>query len=68
MSWFDRVSALVDEHSWISVEISEEIQCRQLSAMYSFVRGMPLLTIGGYRSRSNAAVLAPSRKRKIEQL
>ncbi len=68
VSWFERVMILADEHSWISDETSEEFQCRQLSAMYNFVRGMPLLTIDGYRSRNSTAVLAPSRKRKIEQL
>jgi len=68
VSWFGRVWNLADEHSWISDESAEEIQSRQLSTMYNFVRGMPLLTIDGYRSRHNAAVLAPSRKRKIEQL
>ena len=68
LSWFERVVTLVDDHGWISDESTEEIQSRQLSTMYNFVRGMPLLTIDGYRSRNNAAVLANSRKRKIEHL
>ncbi len=70
VSWFEKVRTLMNvyDHSWISDESAEEIQSRQLSAMYNFVRGMPLLAIGGYRSRNNAALLAPSRKRKIEQL
>lgn len=69
VSWFDRVRNLVDDHKWISDESMEEIQSRQLSVMYNFVRGMPLVAIDGYRSRNNnTAVLAPSRKRKIEQL
>jgi Ran GTPase-activating protein (RanGAP) involved in mRNA processing and transport len=70
ISWFDRVRTLVDvdDHKWISDESAEEIQSRQLSTMHNFIRGMPLLAIDGYRSRNNAAVLAPSRKRKIEQL
>ena len=68
VSWFERVRTLADDNSWILDETPEEFQCRQLSTMYNFVRGMPLLTIDGYRSRNNAAVLAPSRKRKIEQI
>ncbi len=72
VSWFERVMILADDHShsWILDETLEEFQSRQLSTMYNFVRGMPLLAIDGYRSRNNTAVLAPSssRKRKIEQL
>ena len=70
MSWFERVRTLVnvDGHKWISDESAEEIQCRQLSAMYNFVRGIPLGAIDGYRSRYNTATLSQTRKRKIEQL
>jgi hypothetical protein len=68
VSWFERVRILVDEHSWISDESTEEIQSRQLSAMYNFVRGMPLVAIDGYRSRNNGATLAQMRKRKVDQL
>ena len=68
VSWFERVMILADEHSWISDETSEAFQDRQLSTMYNFVRGMPLVAVDGYRSRNNTAVLAPSRKRKIEEL
>jgi hypothetical protein len=68
MSWFERVRILVDDHSWISDESAEEIQSRQLSTMYNFIRGMPLLAIDGYRSRNNSATLAQMRKRKVDQL
>ena len=70
VSWFGRVWNLADEHSWISDESAEEIQSRQLSTMYNFVRGMPLLTIGGYHSRNNGASLAQTqtRKRNVDQL
>jgi Ran GTPase-activating protein (RanGAP) involved in mRNA processing and transport len=68
VSWFERVRILVDEHSWISDESAEVFQSRQLSAMYNFVRGMPLVAIDGYRSRNNAATLAQMRKRKVDQL
>jgi hypothetical protein len=37
----------------ISVESEEEIEKRQLSTMYNFVRGMPLVAIDGYRSYSS---------------
>ncbi|KAL7459132.1 hypothetical protein ACHAWC_010847 [Mediolabrus comicus] len=67
ISWFERVRTLVDENSWMSDGSVQNFQSRKLSAMYNFVRGMPLLAIDGYCSR-NVAVLAPSRKRKIEQL
>jgi Ran GTPase-activating protein (RanGAP) involved in mRNA processing and transport len=68
VSWFERVGILVDEHSWISDESAEEIQSRQLSTMYNFVRGMPLVAIDSYRSRNSAATLAQTRKRKVDQL
>jgi hypothetical protein len=68
VSWFERVRILVDEHSWISDESAEEIQSRQLSTMYNFVRGMPLVAIDGYRSHNNGATLAQTRKRKVDQL
>ncbi len=84
VSWFDRVRTLADvddhswildetsedqcRHNWISDETSQAFQSRQLSSMYNFVRGMPLMTIGGYRSRNNATTLAQTKKRKIEHL
>jgi hypothetical protein len=46
LSWFERARGM-------SVKSEEDIQKRQLSTMYNFVRGMPDETIGGYRSYSS---------------
>ncbi len=67
MSWFVRVRGISQELEnaprydtgmaerirKISVESEEEIEKRQLSTMYNFVRGMPLVAIDGYRSYSS---------------
>ena len=46
LSWFERARGM-------SAESEEEIQKRQLSTMYNFVRGMPLEAIDGYRRYSS---------------
>jgi hypothetical protein len=68
MSWFERVSALVDDHKVFEESAGGEIQSRELSTLYTFIRGMPLVTIEGYRSHNSSAMPAHSRKRKINQL
>ena len=70
MSWFERVSTQQAEISesarfrGILVESvsTEEIQKRQLSTMYKFVRSMPLEAINGYRHYSS------HKKRKFDLL
>ena len=58
MSWFERVARQQAETSesarfrGILVESKEEIEKRQLSTMYNFVRGMPLEAIDGCRRYS----------------
>jgi hypothetical protein len=60
MSWFERVSRQQAERSEsarfrgiVESVSAEEIQNRQLSTMYNFVRGMPDEAIDGYRSYSS---------------
>jgi Ran GTPase-activating protein (RanGAP) involved in mRNA processing and transport len=68
VSWFDRVSALVDDKSWVEIakivyESNQWIEGRKLLTMYKFVRGLPLLVVDGYSSSKTAV----SRKRKFDQ-
>jgi hypothetical protein len=42
-------------------------QCRQLSALYKFVRGMPQLSVDGYRGKKTKDIQPKSKKRKLEQ-
>jgi len=48
-------------------ESTEVFQCRQLSALYKFVRGMPQLAIDGYRGKKMKDVQSKSKKRKFDQ-
>ncbi|KAL7455389.1 hypothetical protein ACHAWC_009216 [Mediolabrus comicus] len=72
VSWFERVSALMDDKSWFELAMTPEFshksmycfeERRKLSTMYKFVRGLPLLVVDGYSSSKNAV----SRKRKFDQ-
>eukprot|EP00985_Skeletonema_marinoi_P014345 scaffold7266_cov121-Skeletonema_marinoi.AAC.7 len=45
-------------------ESTEVFQCRQLSALYKFVRGMPQLAVDGYRGQKMTD--AQSKKRKFD--
>ena len=46
-------------------ESTDVFKNRQLSAVYKFVRGMPLLAANGYRKQEGADV--QSKKRKLDQ-
>eukprot|EP00984_Skeletonema_dohrnii_P001039 scaffold328_cov95-Skeletonema_dohrnii-CCMP3373.AAC.4 len=48
-------------------ESTGTFQCRQLSALYKFVRGMPQLAIDGYRGKKMKDVQSKSKKRKFDQ-
>eukprot|EP00985_Skeletonema_marinoi_P014347 scaffold7266_cov121-Skeletonema_marinoi.AAC.9 len=47
-------------------ESTGTFQCRQLSALYKFVRGMPLLTVDGYRGKEMKEIESKSKKRKFD--
>ena len=52
-------------------ESSDTFQHRQLSAIYKFIRGMPLLAVNGYRSQrkmKDTQVQSKSKKRTIDQI
>jgi len=71
--WFEKVKMdyceNVDESSDCENvdESSESIECRQLSAMYKFVRGMPQLAVNGYRQQKMTGIELKSKKRKFDQ-
>eukprot|EP00984_Skeletonema_dohrnii_P011454 scaffold4580_cov73-Skeletonema_dohrnii-CCMP3373.AAC.5 len=48
-------------------ESTEVFQCRQLSALYKFVRGMPQLAVDGYRGKEMKDIEPKSKKRKLDQ-
>eukprot|EP00984_Skeletonema_dohrnii_P013956 scaffold5839_cov103-Skeletonema_dohrnii-CCMP3373.AAC.6 len=48
-------------------ESTEVFQCRQLSALYKFVRGMPQLAVDGYRGKKMKDIESKSKKRKFDQ-
>ncbi len=49
-------------------ESTWSIECRQLSAVYKFVRGIPLLTVEGYRSQKMTDSGLKSKKRKFDHM
>jgi len=48
-------------------ESTEVFQCRQLSAVYKFVRGMPQLAVDGCRGKNMKDIQSKSKKRKFDQ-
>jgi hypothetical protein len=47
-------------------EAEESFQCRELSMVYKFVRGMPLLTVDGYHGKKMKDVQPKTKKRKFD--
>lgn len=47
--------------------LTESIECRQLSAMYTFIRGMPQLAVYGYRSQNMNDIESNPKKRKLDR-
>jgi len=46
---------------------TEVFQCRQLSALYKFVHGMPQLAVDGYRGKKMKDIQSMSKKRKLDE-
>jgi hypothetical protein len=73
VSWFERVSALVDDKSWNEILMTPEFvhesmykfEGRKFSTIYKFVHGLPLLVVDGYNGYSSSKTV--SRKRKFDQ-
>ena len=67
VKWFEKAKSYLDETN----ESTESFKCRQLSAVYRFIRGMPLLAADGYRRQNVKDVQLQlelkSKKRKLEQ-
>ena len=67
VEWFEDAKSYHDEVN----ESSEVFQCRQLSAVYRFIRGMPLVAANGFRSQKMKDVRLQlelkSKKRKLDQ-
>ena len=61
VTWFEKAKP----HLGNVNESAGTFQCRQLSAVYKFVRGMPLLTVAGYRGQKMTD--AQLKKRKFDQ-
>ena len=53
-------------NTYESTESTEYFQCRQLSAVYKFVRGMPQLVVDGYRRQKTKDVQSDAKKRKFD--
>ena len=63
--WFEKAKSYLDEVN----ESSESFQRRQFSAVYKFIRGMPLLAVNSYRSQKKEVQLqSKSKKRTIDQI
>ena len=58
VAWFEKAKP----HRFKLSEPTEVFKNRQLSAVYKFIRGMPLLAVNGYRSQK-----MKSKKRKLDQ-
>ena len=61
VNWFQEARIHQD------VESAEVFQCRELSAVYKFVRGLPLLTVDCYRNQKVLDIQPKSKKRKFDQ-
>eukprot|EP00985_Skeletonema_marinoi_P014355 scaffold7266_cov121-Skeletonema_marinoi.AAC.17 len=48
-------------------ESTGTFQCRQLSALYKFVRGMPQLSVDGYRGKEMKDIQSMTKKRKFDE-
>ena len=66
VEWFEKAKSYVDK-----VNVSTDVfKNRQLSAVYKFIRGMPLVAANGFRSQKVKDVqlhLVKSKKRKLDQ-
>ena len=58
LEWFEKARLHLDEVN----ESSEAFHCRELSAVYNFVRGMPLLAVDGYSQKKDIQLQSISRK------
>ena len=65
VEWLEKAKSYCEEVN----ESSEAFQRRQISTVYKFIRGMPLLAAGGYRSQTKGVQLqSNSKKRKFFDL
>eukprot|EP00984_Skeletonema_dohrnii_P001042 scaffold328_cov95-Skeletonema_dohrnii-CCMP3373.AAC.7 len=62
VSWFENARSYLGNVN----ESTEVFQCRQLSALYKFVRGMPQLAVDGYRGKNTTDIQPKSKKRKLD--
>ena len=64
VAWLEKAKSNLDKVN----ESSDVFQCRQLSAVYNFIRGMPLLAVNGHRSQKMEDVQSQpkSKKRKFD--
>ena len=67
VEWFENAKSYLDKVN----ESTESFQCRQLSAVYRFIRGMPLVAANGFRSQKMKDIQlqskSKSKKRTIDQ-
>ena len=63
VAWFEKANSYLDEVN----EQAEVFKNRQLSAVFKFIRGMPLLAVNGYRNQKmrNVQLKSKSKKRKL---
>ena len=66
LAWLENARPYLDKVN----ESSEVLQCRQLSAVNKFIRGMPLLAANALRSQkiNDVQLQSKSRKRTIDQI
>ena len=62
VAWFEKAKSYLDNVN----ESTESFQRRQLSTVYKFVRGMPLLAANGYRSQKMKDQSEEKKKRKFD--
>ncbi len=60
VEWLEKTKSYCEEVN----ESSEAFQCRQISTVYKFIRGMPLLAACGYRSQTKGVQLQSSLKKR----
>ena len=63
VAWFEKAKSCLCNMN----ESTESFQSRELSAVYKFVRGMPLLAANGFRSEMMKDIQVQSKKRKLDQ-
>eukprot|EP00984_Skeletonema_dohrnii_P011453 scaffold4580_cov73-Skeletonema_dohrnii-CCMP3373.AAC.4 len=63
VTWLEKAKP----HMGYVKESTATFQCRQLSSLYKFVRGMPQLAVDGYRGKEMKDIQSMTKKRKFDQ-